>query len=85
MREPQEYQINRIPGSTLIPLGELPQRYEELDRDAAIVCQCKSGVRSAKATAFLRAIGFKNVRNLAGGILGWIDQVDPIAAEVLGW
>jgi adenylyltransferase/sulfurtransferase len=77
VREPQEYQINRIPGSRLIPLGELPQRYEELDENAAIVCQCKSGMRSAKATGFLRSIGFKNVRNLAGGILGWIDQVDP--------
>jgi sulfur-carrier protein adenylyltransferase/sulfurtransferase len=77
VREPQEYQINRIPGSKLIPLGELPQRYEELDQNAAIVCQCKSGMRSAKATGFLRSIGFKNVRNLAGGILGWIDQVDP--------
>ena len=77
VREPQEYQINRIAGSRLIPLGELPQRYEELDPNAAIVCQCKSGMRSAKATGFLRSIGFKNVRNLAGGILGWIDQVDP--------
>jgi molybdopterin/thiamine biosynthesis adenylyltransferase/rhodanese-related sulfurtransferase/molybdopterin converting factor small subunit len=77
VREPQEYQINRIPGSKLIPLGELPQRYEELDPNAAIVCQCKSGMRSAKATGFLRSIGFKNVRNLAGGIIGWIDQVDP--------
>jgi adenylyltransferase/sulfurtransferase len=77
VREPQEYQINRIAGSRLIPLGELPQRYEELDPNAAIVCQCKSGARSAKATAFLRSVGFKNVRNLAGGILGWIDQVDP--------
>jgi sulfur-carrier protein adenylyltransferase/sulfurtransferase len=77
VREPQEYQINRIPGSVLIPLGELPQRYQELDQNAAIVCQCKSGMRSAKATGFLRSIGFKNVRNLAGGILGWIDQVDP--------
>ncbi|MBA3271655.1 MAG: molybdopterin-synthase adenylyltransferase MoeB [Acidobacteria bacterium] len=77
VREPQEYQINRIAGSTLIPLGELPQRFGELDANAAIVCQCKSGVRSAKATGFLRSIGFKNVRNLAGGILGWIDQVDP--------
>ena len=77
VREPQEYQINRIAGSKLIPLGELPQRYEELDPEAAIVCQCKSGARSAKATGFLRGIGFKNVRNLAGGILGWIDQVDP--------
>jgi molybdopterin/thiamine biosynthesis adenylyltransferase/rhodanese-related sulfurtransferase/molybdopterin converting factor small subunit len=77
VREPQEYQINRIPGSTLIPLGELPQRFQELDQDAAIVCQCKSGMRSAKATGFLRSIGFRNVRNLAGGILAWIDQVDP--------
>lgn len=77
VREPQEYQINRIEGSKLIPLGELPRRYEELDPHAAIVCQCKSGARSGKATAFLRGIGFKNVRNLAGGILGWIDQVDP--------
>ena len=77
VREPQEYQINRIPGSKLIPLGELPQRIEELDQHAAIVCQCKSGARSAKATGFLRSVGFKNVRNLAGGILGWIDQVDP--------
>ena len=67
VREPQEYQINRIPGSTLIPLGELPQRYEELDPNAAIVLQCKSGMRSAKAQDFLRSIGFKNVRNLAGG------------------
>jgi sulfur-carrier protein adenylyltransferase/sulfurtransferase len=77
VREPQEYQINRIEGAKLIPLGELPQRYEELDREVAIVCQCKSGVRSAKATSFLRGIGFKNVRNLAGGILDWIDKVDP--------
>jgi adenylyltransferase/sulfurtransferase len=77
VREPQEYQINKIPGSKLIPLGELPQRYEELDPNAAVVMQCKSGMRSAKATQFLRGVGFKNVRNLAGGILGWIDQVDP--------
>lgn len=77
VREPQEYQINKIAGSLLIPLGELPQRYEELDRNATIVCQCKSGARSAKATAFLRTMGFPNVRNLTGGILGWIDQVDP--------
>ena len=77
VREPQEYRINRIEGSKLIPLGELPQRYEELDPNAAIVCQCKSGARSAKAAGFLRSIGFKNVRNLAGGIIGWIDQVDP--------
>ncbi|MGE3276942.1 MAG: molybdopterin-synthase adenylyltransferase MoeB [Vicinamibacterales bacterium] len=77
VREPHEYQISRIEGSVLIPLGDLPNRHEELDRSAAIVCQCRSGARSAKATAFLRGVGFPNVRNLAGGILAWSDQVDP--------
>jgi adenylyltransferase/sulfurtransferase len=77
VREPTEYQINRIEGSVLIPLGELPQRHRELDPTAEIVCQCKSGVRSAKAAAFLRQQGFTNVKNLTGGIMAWVDQVDP--------
>jgi adenylyltransferase/sulfurtransferase len=77
VREPNEYQINRIPGSTLIPLGELPRRYQELDRDREIVTQCKMGGRSAKAQEFLKSVGFKNVKNLRGGILEWIDKVDP--------
>jgi molybdopterin/thiamine biosynthesis adenylyltransferase/rhodanese-related sulfurtransferase/proteasome lid subunit RPN8/RPN11/molybdopterin converting factor small subunit len=76
VREPQEYQINRIPGSTLIPLGELPRRYQELDPDQEIVTQCKMGQRSAKAADFLRTVGFTRVKNLRGGILAWIDQVD---------
>ncbi len=77
VREPQEFQINRLPGSILIPLGELPKRYVELDPNANIVTQCKSGARSAKAQEFLRSKGFTRVRNLTGGVLGWIDQVDP--------
>lgn len=77
VREPQEYQINRIPGSVLIPLGQIPHRLEEIDRSLLVVCQCKSGIRSARAAAFLRASGFPRVRNLTGGILAWIDQVDP--------
>ena len=77
VREPQEYQINRIEGSTLIPLGELGQRYVELDPSQEIIAQCKSGVRSAKAADFLRQKGFRRVRNLRGGILDWIDKVDP--------
>jgi molybdopterin/thiamine biosynthesis adenylyltransferase/rhodanese-related sulfurtransferase/molybdopterin converting factor small subunit len=77
VREPNEYQINRIAGSTLIPLGELPKRYQELDSNREIVCHCKSGVRSAKALDFLRTVGFTRLKNLRGGILGWIDQVDP--------
>ena len=77
VREPNEYQINRIPGSTLIPLGELPRRYQELPRDRELVTMCKMGGRSAKAMDFLKSVGFGNVKNLRGGILEWIDKVDP--------
>jgi adenylyltransferase/sulfurtransferase len=77
VREPNEYQINRIPGSILIPLGDVPRRYQELDPEAEIVMQCKVGGRSAKAADFLRSVGFKRVLNLKGGILDWIDKVDP--------
>jgi len=77
VREPNEYQINRIPGSVLIPLGELPRRYAELPKDKDIVAQCKMGGRSAKAVEFLQTVGFKRVKNLRGGILEWIDKVDP--------
>ena len=77
VREPNEYQINRIPGSVLIPLGEIPRRYAELDQDAELVMQCKMGGRSAKAADYLRSVGFKRVLNLTGGILDWVDKVDP--------
>jgi sulfur-carrier protein adenylyltransferase/sulfurtransferase len=77
VREPNEYQINRIQGSTLIPLGELPRRYAELDPDEELVMQCKVGGRSARAADFLRSVGFTRVLNLTGGILAWIDKVDP--------
>jgi len=77
VREPTEYQINRIPGSVLIPLGELPRRYQELPHDRQIVTQCKVGARSAKAMEYLKTVGFDDVKNLRGGILEWIDAVDP--------
>src|SRR5262245_19828123 len=77
VREPNEWQINRIPGAQLIPLGEIPRRYAELDPDEELVMQCKVGGRSAKAADFLRSVGFKRVLNLRGGILEWIDKVDP--------
>jgi molybdopterin/thiamine biosynthesis adenylyltransferase/rhodanese-related sulfurtransferase/molybdopterin converting factor small subunit len=77
VREPHEYQICKIPGSKLIPLGELPKRLNEIDPSTEIVAQCKMGGRSAKACDILRANGFKNVRNLIGGILAWSDKVDP--------
>jgi sulfur-carrier protein adenylyltransferase/sulfurtransferase len=77
VREPNEYQINRIPGSVLIPLGDVPARQRELDPADEIVVHCKMGGRSAKAADFLRSVGFRRVLNLKGGILDWIDKVDP--------
>jgi adenylyltransferase/sulfurtransferase len=77
VREPNEFQINRIPGAELVPLGDIPRRYAELDPDEEIVVQCKIGGRSAQAADFLRSVGFTRVLNLRGGILDWIDKVDP--------
>jgi sulfur-carrier protein adenylyltransferase/sulfurtransferase len=77
VREPHEFQICRIPGSKLIPLGELPKHVNELDTAVEIVAHCKSGVRSGKAVDFLRKAGFRKVKNMTGGILAWSDKVDP--------
>jgi molybdopterin/thiamine biosynthesis adenylyltransferase/rhodanese-related sulfurtransferase/molybdopterin converting factor small subunit len=80
VREPQEYQICRIPGSVLIPLGQVGARVQEIAAAAEgrpIVVQCKMGARSAKATQLLREQGLDRAQNLKGGILAWIDQVDP--------
>lgn len=76
VREPFEAAICRIQGSRLISLGELPRRLDELDPAAEIVVYCKSGVRSARAVAFLREKGFSRATNLAGGILNWISEID---------
>jgi adenylyltransferase/sulfurtransferase len=80
VREPHEYQICNINGH-LIPLGDLPKRVNELDPNKEIVAHCRSGARSAKAADFLRQAGFRNVHNLAGGILAWADKIDPKMAK----
>ena len=77
VREPHEYQIARIPGSTLIPLGQLSARLSELDKDAEIVAHCKMGGRSQQAVDLMKQNGFSNVRNMTGGITAWSDKVDP--------
>ena len=76
VREPHEYQICRIPGATLMPLGELPRRLMELDRNDEFVMHCKGGTRSAKAVELMQLSGFKKVRNMKGGIAAWSDKVD---------
>jgi adenylyltransferase/sulfurtransferase len=77
VRNPEEIAICRIEGSTVIPLPELAGRLGELDPGVAMVVHCKSGMRSAKAIVLLRENGFTRLRNLTGGILGWIKDVDP--------
>ncbi|MBV8818078.1 MAG: molybdenum cofactor biosynthesis protein MoeB, partial [Acidobacteriaceae bacterium] len=77
VREPHEYQICRIPYAKLIPLGQLGNRLNELNREDEIVAHCKSGARSAKAVDLLKQAGFRKARNMKGGILAWSDQVDP--------
>ena len=77
VREPHEYDICCIPGSRLIPLGEVPRRMHELNSADELVVHCRSGARSAKAVDFLMKSGFRKIHNLKGGILGWSDQVDP--------
>jgi adenylyltransferase/sulfurtransferase len=75
VREPHEFKIAEI-GGYLLPLGDLQKRVGELDKNRDIVVQCKSGGRSQKAAEFLQQAGFK-VKNLAGGILAWSEQIDP--------
>jgi adenylyltransferase/sulfurtransferase len=75
LKYPYEHSTMKLPGSTrMAPDAVNPA---QLPRDREIVAHCKMGGRSAKATEFLKSVGFTNVKNLKGGILDWIDKVDP--------
>jgi len=77
VREPEEFQICAIPGATLIPLKQLPQRLAEVDGTREIIAYCRTGKRSAQAIELLHKAGYVSARNLRGGIHAWIDEVDP--------
>ncbi|HEY3502980.1 MAG TPA: adenylyltransferase/sulfurtransferase MoeZ [Actinocatenispora sp.] len=79
VREPAEFEIIRIPGSVLIPKGEIlsGEALSQLPQDKQIVLHCKSGVRSAEALAALKAAGFRDAVHVQGGVLAWQAQVDP--------
>jgi adenylyltransferase/sulfurtransferase len=77
VREPFECEIARIDGATLIPLGEITDRLDELSDEQPIVVHCHSGKRSAQAVGLLQQHGFTKVYNLEGGIDAWSDQIDP--------
>jgi adenylyltransferase/sulfurtransferase len=77
VRNPDEYATCKISGSTLVPLGELPARLQELDPEKEIVVHCKMGGRATQAQIFLQQHGFSDVKNLTGGILAWAEKIDP--------
>ncbi len=74
VRQPEEWQEAHIPGATLIPLGDLPNRLNELPKDQEIVVVCRSGNRSATGRDILRDAGFTNVTSMAGGVTQWKAQ-----------
>ncbi len=76
VREVDEHEFVNI-GGTVIPVGELPERWKELDPSKEWVVYCRSGVRSANAVRFLQQQGFNDVKNLRGGILAWARTIDP--------
>ncbi len=79
VREPAEYEIVQIPGSVLIPKGDIlsGEALSRLPQDKPIVLHCKSGVRSAEALAAIKQAGFKDAVHVQGGVIAWVNQIDP--------
>ena len=79
VRQPWEHELARLPGSLLVPLGELPARAAEVRPvpGQLVVCYCHHGVRSLHAAALLSGAGVPDVVSLAGGIEAWSEQIDP--------
>jgi sulfur-carrier protein adenylyltransferase/sulfurtransferase len=79
VREPNEYEINRIPGALLIPKGEFlnGEALEKLPQDKQVVLHCKSGMRSAEALAVIKGAGLADAVHVGGGVAAWVNQIDP--------
>ncbi|HLQ24558.1 MAG TPA: rhodanese-like domain-containing protein [Acidiferrobacterales bacterium] len=77
VREPWEFQICSIAGSTHIPMGQIPARLKELNKDNEIVAICHVGGRSQQVAGFLENQGFKKLYNLQGGVDAWAREIDP--------
>src|SRR5207248_706810 len=76
VREPAEYEIVRIPGSVLIPKGDIPAQLSTLPLDKPVILHCKTGVRSAEALATLKSAGFSSSKHVQGGVVAWQKQID---------
>jgi molybdopterin/thiamine biosynthesis adenylyltransferase/rhodanese-related sulfurtransferase len=86
VREPNEYEINQIPGSVLIPKGEFLNgnalgQLPAVDSGTQVVLHCKSGVRSAECLAVLKRAGYDDAVHVGGGVVAWVDQIDPTQAS----
>ena len=79
VREPNEAEINQIPGAVLIPKGEFlnGHAFEQLSQDKPVVLHCKTGVRSAEALAVLKGAGYSDAVHVGGGVAAWVNQIDP--------
>jgi len=77
VREPHEYTAGHIPGSVLIPMGEVLSRLSEIPRDQTVVVVCRSGNRSGQVAEKLAEQGYTNVLNLQGGVLDWPKPLQP--------
>ena len=79
VREPNEYEINKIPGSVLIPKGDFlnGDALEQLPQDKQVVLHCKSGVRSAECLSVLKGAGFSDSVHVGGGVIAWVNSIDP--------
>ncbi|HEU5079889.1 MAG TPA: rhodanese-like domain-containing protein [Opitutaceae bacterium] len=77
VREPDEIAICSINGSKKIPMGQIPDALPSLPRDRSLLILCHHGARSLRVTQFLRAKGFSEVTNVAGGIEAWALEVEP--------
>lgn len=78
VREPAEFKDGHVPGSTLVPLGQLAYKLADLPRDRLIVAVCRSGNRSSAAVSMLQRAGFTTVHNLQGGIMAWSRSGGPM-------
>jgi rhodanese-related sulfurtransferase len=77
VREPWEYDLCRIAGAKLIPMGTIPANLQQLDGDEQVICYCHHGQRSLEVAAWLRAQGVEQAQSLAGGIERWSLEIDP--------
>jgi adenylyltransferase/sulfurtransferase len=76
VREPHEYETANL-SAELIPMGEVPDNLDKISKEKLVVVHCRSGARSGRIIEYLETLGYDNLYNLKGGILAWIDEIDP--------